>query len=99
MRPDLTVDFVKELEVLQKRVLSSILGCAPADFTAHKFSQCCLQLGSGGLGMHRYEEVDPAAFCASFITYIFKTGQETKIEVSGGFLRVEGGLDLESDSM
>jgi hypothetical protein len=41
----LTVDFVKKLEVLQKRVLSSILGCAPADFTAHKVSQWCLQLG------------------------------------------------------
>jgi hypothetical protein len=86
VRPDLTADFVKELEVLQKRVLSSILGCASADFTAHKFSQCCLQFGSGGLGMHKYEEVAPAAFCASFIAYIFKTGLAETFEdiVRGG---------------
>ena len=74
IRYDLTVDFVEELEKIQREILVSILGCNLNELDDDKFSQCCLQFGRGGLGMHKYSEIAPAAFCASFFGYVFKTG-------------------------
>jgi len=85
VRYDLTVEFVGELEKIQKEVLISILGCDSGALDEDTFSQCCLQFGSGGLGMHMYSEVAPAAFCASFLGYVFRTGfADTFEEISEG---------------
>ena len=69
VRPDLMVDFAKSFEDLQKNILWSLFGCA-REYLDDKYDWMCLKINEGGMGIHKISEMAPAAFTASFITWI-----------------------------
>ena len=66
-RPDLMTDFIKYLQQLQRVVLGSIFKERLSDSL---FNFLCLQISKGGLGIHRADEVAPASYTASWISYL-----------------------------
>ena len=76
IRPDLMTTFVDHLQQLQRSVLGSIFQC---EVSNDLFNFCCLRISSGGLGIHRADEVCPSAYTASYIAFFRAQGFEDRM--------------------
>lgn len=81
-RPDLLSPFVVKLQLLQRKVLASIFGIPHVSDALFNF--CCLQISSGGLGIHRADEVCDAAYAASMVSFFQSSGFDAKMQEIAG---------------
>jgi hypothetical protein len=69
IRPTLLTDIIPILEKMQRDVIVNILECEPHHFSDTNFEQCLLRQKDGGLGMHKFEEIAPAAYVTSLLSW------------------------------
>lgn len=80
-RPDLMTKFIDNLQKLQRTILASIFKCDVSDSLFH---MCCLRISFGGLGIHRADEVAPAAYTASWIAFLRTQGFDSSMHRIAG---------------
>jgi len=69
VRPDLLKEFADGFDTLQRFFLSTLLKC-DRTIIESRFDWMCLRINHGGMGLHKADEVIPAAYTASLLTWM-----------------------------
>ena len=65
--PHLMEDFIWKFDVLKQEILASIIQCPIHWLDESLWSQCCLNINDGGLGLQASSDVSHAAYIASIV--------------------------------